>query len=226
MVAAEMTLIMEVQSDEFWQDINLPILESMRRHLRQLVKLIEPNDRKIVYSDFEDEIGAAVDVTLPNIGGGTNKARFLMKVRHFLTQHENHITIQKLKRNEQLTPQDLSELERMFLAESVADPEDLERIRQEGGLGLFVRSLVELDREAAKQALVGFIESRTLSANQIEFVDLIIDYLTDRGIIDPRRLYESPFTDLDDLGVSGVFAPADVKILVETLAQVRATAAA
>ena len=41
---------------------------------------------------------------LPNIGAGTDKARFLMKVRHFLTQHENHITIQKLRRNEQLTP--------------------------------------------------------------------------------------------------------------------------
>jgi type I restriction enzyme, R subunit len=124
-----------------------------------------------------------------------------MKVRHFLTQHENHITIQKLRRNEQLTPQDLSELERMFVAESVARPEDLERIRGEGGLGLFVRSLVGLDRE-------------------------IVDYLTDRGVMDPRRLYESPFTDVDDQGVSGVFTPTEVKLLVDTLAQVKAKAAA
>jgi type I restriction enzyme R subunit len=159
----------EMQTDEFWQDINLPILENVRRRLRQLVKLIEPKERTIVYTDFEDEIGTAVDVVLPNIGAGTDKARFLMKVRHFLTQHENHITIQKLRRNEQLTPQDLSELERMFLAESVGSPEDLERIRGEGGLGLFVRSLVGLDREAAKQALAGFVSGRMLSANQIEF---------------------------------------------------------
>jgi type I restriction enzyme R subunit len=226
MVAAEMALILEVQTDEFWQDINLPILENARRRLRQLVKLIEPKDRTIVYTDFEDEIGAAVDVTLPNIGAGTDKARFLMKVRHFLTQHENHITIQKLRRNEQLTPQDLSELERMFVAESVGSPEDLERVRSEGGLGLFVRSLVGLDREAAKQALAGFVSGRTLSANQIEFIDLIIDYLTDRGVMDPRRLYESPFTDVDDQGVSGVFTPSEVKIIVDTLAQVKAKAAA
>jgi type I restriction enzyme, R subunit len=224
MVAAQMTLIMEVQTDEFWQDINLPILENMRRHMRQLVKLIEPKDRKIVYTDFQDEIGAAVDVVFPTIGAGTNKARFLMKVRHFLTQHENHITIQKLRRSQQLTPQDLSELERMFLAESVASPDDLARIRNEGGLGLFVRSLVGLDREAAKQAIAGFIAGR--SANQIEFLDLIVDYLTERGVMDPRRLYESPFTDLDDQGASGVFSPADVKILVEALAQLKANTAA
>jgi hypothetical protein len=28
-----------------------------------------------VYTDFEEEIGAAVDVTLPTIGAGTDKAR-------------------------------------------------------------------------------------------------------------------------------------------------------
>ena len=225
-VAAEMALILEVQTDEFWQGITPPILENVRRKLRKLVKLIEPKDRKIVYTDFEDEIGAAIEMALPTIGTGTDRARFLMKVRHFLTQHESHITIAKLRRNEQLTPQDLSELERMFLAESVASPDDLERIRGEGGLGLFIRSLVGLDREAAKQALGGFVSGRTLSANQIEFIDLIIDHLTDRGVMDPRRLYESPFTDIDDQGVSGVFAPAEVKMLVETLVQVKARTAA
>ena len=59
----------------------------------------------------------------PIAGSGTDKARFLMKVRHFLTQHRDHITIQKLKRNEQLTPQDLAELERIFLDEGVGSAE-------------------------------------------------------------------------------------------------------
>lgn len=226
MVAAEMALILEVQTDEYWQDMNLPILEIMRRRLRNLVKLIEPGERKIVYTDFEDEIGSSVDVVLPNIGSGTDKARFLMKVRHFLEQHKDHITIQKLRRNEQLTPQDIAELERMFLKEAIGDPDDLERIRGEGGLGLFIRALVGLDREAAKQALAGFISGRTLSANQIEFVNLIVDYLTDRGVMDPRRLYESPFTDLDDQGVSGVFPAADVKVLIQVLNDVRGKTAA
>lgn len=226
MVAAEMTLILEVQTDDYWQDINLPILEIMRRRLRKLVKLIEPGERKIVYTDFEDEIGSSVDVVLPNIGSGTDKARFLMKVRHFLEQNKGHISIQKLRRNEQLTPQDLAELERMFLDEAVGDPADLDRIRQEGGLGLFVRSLVGLDREAAKQALATFLDGRTLSANQIEFVNLIVDYLTDRGVMDPRRLYESPFTDLDDQGASGVFPAADVKVLIHVLDDVRRKTAA
>ena len=67
---------------------------------------------------------------------------------------------------------------------------------------------------------------RTLSANQIEFIDLVIDHLTERGVMDPRRLYESPFTDLDDQGVSGVFPRADVKAVVGIPNEVRSRAAA
>jgi type I restriction enzyme, R subunit len=188
--------------------------------MRVLRSIVAPSTALVAFCDSKMTGRGGV------IGAGTDKARFLMKVRHFLTQHENHITIQKLRRNDQLTPQDLSELERMFLAESVGSPEDLERIRGEGGLGLFVRSLVGLEREAAKQALAGFVSGRMLSANQIEFIDLIIDYLTDRGVMDPRRLYESPFTDLDDQGVSGVFAPGDVREIVQRLHDIRQRTAA
>jgi len=226
MVAAEMTLILEVQTDEYWQDITLPILENLRRRLRKLIQLIDPEGRKIVYTDFEDEIGTGIDIDLPEVNSGTDKARFMMKVRHFLAQHEDHISIQKLRRNEQLTEQDLGELERIFVEEAVGTTEDLENIKGDGGLGLFIRSMVGLDREAAKEAFGEFINGRTLAANQIEFIDLIIDHLTERGAMDPRRLYESPFTDFDDQGVNGVFPAAEVKQLVQLLNGIKGRAAA
>ena len=93
-------------------------------------------------------------------------------------------------------------------------------------LSVFIRSLVGLDREAAKGVLAEFMVGRTLTANQIEFIDLIIDHLTERGVMDPRRLYESPFTDLDDQGVSGIFPAADVQQLVQLLNEVKGMAAA
>lgn len=40
-----------------------------------------------------------------------------------------------------------------------AQPGDLDQARQNGGLGLFVRSLVGLDREAAKRAFDGFLRA-------------------------------------------------------------------
>ncbi len=226
MVAAEMALILEVQTEEYWKDIDAWTLEQLRRRLRSLIKLIEAEERKIVYTDFEDEIGTGTTIVLPDIGTGTDKERFLKKVRHFLEKHENHITILKLRRNEQLTKQDLTELERIMAEEAVATDQDLEGVRSEGGLGLFIRSLVGLERDAAKSVFADFTANKTLNSNQIEFINLIIEHLTDKGAMEPSRLYESPFTDIDDQGVSGIFTQADVQQLVQVLAEVKQRAAA
>ena len=50
-----------------------------------------------------------------------------------------------------------------------------------------MRSLVGLDRGAAKEALAGFLAGKTLAANQIEFVNLIVDHLTEHGVMDAAR---------------------------------------
>lgn len=226
MVAAQMELILEVQTPDYWTDIDAWTLEQMRRRLRALMKLIEGDEAVIIYTDFEDEMGEATAIEMPHSGIGTDKPRFLMKVRHFLKAHADHITIQKLHRNEQLTPQDLSELERILREETEASDNDIAVITSEGGLGLFIRSLIGLDRDAAKDAFAEILAGQNLNANQIEFINLIIGYLTERGAMDPRCLYESPFTDLDDQGISGLFPQADVQRIVQVLKDVRGRAAA
>ncbi|MBV8522231.1 MAG: hypothetical protein JOY71_08905, partial [Acetobacteraceae bacterium] len=70
------------------------------------------------------------------------------------------------------------------------------------------------------------IQGRGLTAHQLEFVDMIVDHLTERGAMDPRLLYESPFTDVDPLGVAGVFKEAEVVQLVQILRDVQGRAAA
>lgn len=106
-------------------------------------------------------------------------------------------------------------------------PDQLARAKAEcHGLGLFIRSLVGLDREAAKAAFNGFVNGRTLNANQLEFIDMMIDHLTQHGVMDPGLLYESPFTDLNSLGIEGVFHQAEVQELVRILEDVESHAVA
>src|SRR5579883_1424549 len=152
MVAAEMELILEVQTDEYWQDVTVPMLETVRRRLRALVKLIEYKKRPLVYSDFEDRVGAAASIAVPGIVVGTDMDAFRRKARFFLKPYENHIAILKLRRNEPLTATDLAELERIFV-EAGVDKASLDTLQSEGGLARFVRSLVGLDREAAKHEI-------------------------------------------------------------------------
>jgi type I restriction enzyme R subunit len=141
---------------------------------------------------------------------------FRRKARLFLKSHENHIAVLKVKRNEPLTSTDLTELERIFL-EAGVDETALGALQGEGGLPRFVRTLVGLDRETAKGAFSEFLQGRRLTANQLQFLDLVIDHLTARGVMDPSLLYESPFTDFDRNGVEGVFEPGDVVRLVQVL---------
>ena len=227
MVQAQMGLIQDVQTDEWWQDVTIPMLERVRRRLRDLVKLIEKRKRRPIYTDFEDVMGTEADVALPGFGEGKDFAKFRAKAQAYLRAHQDHIAIQKLRANKALTVSDMRELERMLAESGVGAPADIERAKAEShGLGLFVRSLVGMDREAAKGALAGFLSGKTLSANQIEFVNLVVNHLTEHGAMEAARLYESPFTDVTPYGPEALFTSAQVDELLDALAAVKATAVA
>lgn len=227
MVREQMELIQDAQTDEWWQDVTVPMLEGMRRRLRDLIKFIEKQKRKPIYTDFEDEMGGETTIEMPGFGEGTNDAKFRAKAQAFLRAHQDHIAIHKLRMNKALTAADLGEFQRILAESGIGAPEDIERAAEESqGLGLFVRSLVGLDRQAAKEAMAGFLAGKSLGANQIEFVNLIVDHLTEHGVLNVAMLYESPFTDLTPRGPDELFSSAQVDELLAAIGRVRQAATA
>lgn len=226
MVHAEIELIQDLQRDEYWRDVTVPILEHVRKKIRDLVKFIDPNKRKIIYTDFEDELGNPEEIAYGP--SATALTRYKAKVMHFLKDEENHIVLQKLKRNKQITPTDIKELERIFFESGdIGTREDFEQaFGKQEELGLFIRSLIGLDRHEAKLVFSDFLDGQRYNSNQIEFVNLIIDYLTKNGAMDPAILYESPYTDYSPNGVNGVFSDGEAGKIVELLEAVRMSAAA
>jgi type I restriction enzyme R subunit len=226
LVAKQMPLILDMQIEDFWTDVTVEILEDVRRRLRNLVELIKPIERKVVITDFEDEIGEGAGIDLPDLPSGLDKGRFKMKVRRFIEANRDHITLIKLRKAEPLTSQDIEELERFFLKQGIAAPEDLEAIKTEEGLGRFLRSLTGLDRAAAKDAFGDFIADRQLTADQLEFLDRIIDGLTEIGFVDPKNFYESPYTDIDSQGIAGVFPMEEARQIIAIVKGINAVEAA
>ena len=226
MVRAELELIIEVQTDEFWQDITTALLEDVRKRLRSLVKFIEKTTRQNIYTDFTDLIGEETEIELPGFAAGHDVDRFRDKTQQFLKAHENEPVIHKLRWNEPLTTADLDALEKILVEAGAGTPDDLSKVRSGSGLGLSVRSIVGLDREAAKRAFDGFLAGKILTANQIHFVSLMIDYLTQSGWMSAAQLYESPFTDFSPRGVEGVFDSTQVTQLLTILDSIRQAAAA
>ncbi len=224
-IREQQALLEELAGDEWWIGVTAPMLEGARRRLRGLVRLLEQRRRVVVYTDFEDELGEVAETRLRGIWTGTDFERFREKARVYLRAHEDNLALQKLRRNRQLTQSDVAELERMLAEAELGSAGDLDRARREAhGLGLFVRSLVGLDRSAAKEALADFIAGRNLNASQLDFIDLVIDHLTENGAMSTERLYESPFTDIAPQGPESVFPEADVDELVSAIEAVRASA--
>jgi type I restriction enzyme R subunit len=226
-IRAQLDLLMELQSDEWWQDVTAPMLEMVRNRLRGLVHLIEKSKRTPIYTDFEDEIQAGQEIEFARFIPADSFERFRIKARHFLRAHQNHVAISKLRMNRALTPTDLVELERMLEESGIGTPDDFTRAKTDSqGLGLFVRSLVGMDRTAAKDAFADFLAGKTLRPTQSEFIDMIVEHLTDGGVMEVARLYESPFTNLDAGGPEAVFGEDDTDRLVGILDEIRARAVA
>ncbi len=228
MIQRELALIHDLLSDVWWKDVTPAMLETVRRRLRSLVKLIEKGRRKPVYTDLEDVMGEERAVELLGFASPQDFERFRAKARQFLREHQSHPAVGKIRGNQPLDESDIAALERLLVEGGIGTAEDVRRARNEcdGRFGLFVRSLVGLEREAAKEALAGFVAGKTLSADQIEFVGLIVDHLSEHGFVEVHRLYESPYTDLSPRGVDGLFGSAQVDELVRALAVVRERAAA
>lgn len=219
-IKEQLSLIQDLQSDGWWDDVTVPMLETVRLRLRNLVKLIEHRKGSPVFTDFTDEMGEEADIDLPGFTDAISVERFKEKARAFLRSHQDRECVQKLRLNEPLTEGDLTELEQVLI-ESGAGNEQTILKAAESGLGLFVRSLVGLDREAAKAVMNEFLAGETLTANQIEFVNMVVDYLTEHGVMEPRALYESPFTDINPLGPDGLFESGVVDRLVGALQTIR-----
>jgi len=169
-----------------------------------------------------DELGELRELDAAALLTRDEFQQFRLRAREFLRAHEDHLSMQRLRRNQPLTPSGLDELQRFLLSHGVGSEQAVQRAATESaGLGLFIRSLVGLDRNAAKEMFADFLADGTHTATQIRFINDIIDELTRRGVMDPARLYDPPFSDLAPTGPEGLFSDADVDTICHRLALIQ-----
>ncbi len=225
MVRVQLPLIGDVQTDEWWQDVTLAMLEDVRKKLRPLVRLIEKNRRKMLYTDFTDELGDQSIVDLLGVAPQLPMEQFREKVRAFLRQHQDDLAMYRLRTGRQLTSTDLEALDEMVASSGIGD-EDLRGgpHRRHKALGSSSEGSSVSTGAPPRRRFADFLAGHQLNGNQIEFVNLIIDSLAERGLVDAARLYESPFTDLAPSGPESLFTEGEVIELVGILHRVRASA--
>ncbi len=225
-VAAHMPLIQELQSDEFWTDVTLSQLETIRKRLRDLVKFIERAKQKIVCTDFEDEIGPDTEVVLTELASSIDSAHYRKKVMAFLIAQREHPAVLKLRLNVRLTAFDIRSLESLLydLCREGSREKFARTYGKPESLGAFTRRTVGLDREAAKKAFGSYLAGSSHNSMQIRFIDQIIDYLTRNGVMDDGLLYAQPFTDFSMRGLDGLFPETEAVDIMQILAMINKNA--
>jgi type I restriction enzyme R subunit len=204
-VAEKMDTIKKVQVQLFWEDASINTIEKIRVELRDIIKFIDAENRAVYFTMFEDEFtGEAKEHQL--LYNFNDLDAYKRKVEQYLKEQSNHITINKLKNNIPITKQELQSLESMLFEQgTLGTKAEFIKAYGEQPLGRFIRSIIGLEVQAAKLAFAEILNHQTLNAQQIRFIDTIINYLNVKGIIEPSLLFEAPFTDINANGIAGLF---------------------
>ena len=204
--------INKIKTEEYWSTISLDKLEQLRTELRGLIQFLkDDNKEKPIYSDFDDELIEANVKETDILASYTRLQSYKDRVESFIRKNRTHLVIDKLYKNIPITPSELELLEQ-FLMQEAESKERLFKEYEEQPLGMFVRKILGLDIEVANKHFATFIQEENLNANQITFVNTIIDYLNKNGILDTKMLTQSPFNTQNDNGIIGIFQDEDEKI--------------
>jgi type I restriction enzyme R subunit len=190
-VKAKEPILKEVIEDEFWNAGDILNFEKIRTELRDLMKFAVSDGPRTVYINLADtELGRT---ELKEFHLQYDFDDYKLKVNKYIEDNKHNIAIHKLRNNIPLTETDYKILEKVFTGE-LGSKADYEKNFQDTPFGLLVRRVAKLERAAALKAFSAFINEQNLTANQIVFVNKVIDYIEQNGYVeDVAELTKPPF---------------------------------
>ena len=190
-VKAKVSLLKEVIEDEFWDGADMLNFEKIRIELRDLMKFAVVDKGKIVYTNLEDvELERS---EFKEFKMNYDFEDYKLKVNKYIEENKTSIAIHKLRNNIPLNEADYKTLEKIFTGE-LGTKEDYESNFKDTPFGLLVRRIAKMERAAALKAFSSFINDQNLSANQIVFVNKVIDYIEQNGYVENvAELTKPPF---------------------------------
>nr|WP_276562835.1 DEAD/DEAH box helicase family protein [Paenibacillus anseongense] len=213
----QISLLKKITTTEFYNQTNVSELEHVRLVVRELLALLDTEQRTILYTNFTDELQSDEEADLPK---SSDFSAYRKHVCEYIMKHQDHIAIQKLRKNKPITGYDVSSFAGMLFNEQIGTQEQFEKLfggKGAASFGFFVRELIGLEQDAAKEAFANLLSKTNLNPNQIHFINLIIEYLTKNGNLDPGKLMDEPFIHLHQEGVYGVFEEAEVDEIVQVV---------
>ena len=191
-ISAKSELINKILHTDYLDNCGINDFEHIRESLRNLMKYI-PHNVLRYDTNFSDDI-LSTEWNESELESDDLK-NYKAKAEYYVRQHQDNSVIAKLKSNVPLTKDDIEMLEKILWSE-VGTKDEYTAEYGEKPLGEFVREIVGLDMNAAKEAFSEFLNNANLDSRQIYFVNQIVEYIVHNGMMkDLSVLQDSPFTD-------------------------------
>ena len=215
--------IMKIIKDEnYLKNIDILELKNLKDIIEPLTIFLDTDGKHLNYivGDFEDTyISTEVkDINVFASAYINSKEKF----QKYLDKNKSLLSIKKLRNNIELDEDDLKELKKVLYSNEEVNLEvlksennsEIEKISSLYGenesFGIFIRSLIGLDREAINKEFSEFLNKEKFNSNQIELINLIIENIVKYGAYSKSEIpklsndilgksIDNIFTDRNDL---------------------------
>ncbi len=227
-IAKEGELIRQSQANHYWSTITEEKLDELIEKIAPLMRFREAivplGPAKF---NFKDLIVEKEYVEF----GPQHEALSIAKYRELVELKVNELLtgnalLQKIKEGKEITPSEAEQLAEELHNEHPHITIDLLRRvynHRKAQLVQFIKHILGIEilesfNETVSKAFDEFISKHSyLSSRQLQFMDLLRNFIVEKGELQKRNLIESPFTLIHPQGIRGVFSTAEIEeILVFT----------
>ena len=218
------TVIEKVKGSAFWTDTTVDDLDWARSELRGIMKYKKSSGPEGNYTPTTKTADRFVTETerVVTIAGTDEAMAYRRRLKGILDSMVSaNPTLKKVHNGDPVTEAELQTLTSTILTSHPGF--DLRTLNDFYGrtadqLHVTIRELVGLDAEAVESHFKAFLHAHpTLTAKQVQFMNLLKNYIAQHGSITVETLYDSPFTAISHEGVDGVFEQSSIQDLVTLL---------
>lgn len=220
-VAREQELIRQSQSNHYWATINEDKFEELIQKLSPLMKFREAViPLAPAKFNFKDIVSEKEFIEFDP----QHEALSVAKYRELVEKKINELVssspiLQKLKQGQEITTDEAEQLAEELHNEHPHITIDLLRKvynHRKAALVQFIKHILGIEQletfaETVTKAFDNFISKHSyLTSRQLQFLDLLKNFVLEKGDVSKRNLIESPFTMLHPEGIRGIFNQKEI----------------
>ena len=217
-------VIQEVRSADFWQNASIARLEMARLELRGIMQYRQKSTLPGWQTPATSTADGGVIVAERKvvIAGADEAMLYRRRLKSILDEMLNaNPILQKIYQGLPIATVELDSLTSTILtAHPGVSIQVLNEFygRTADQLHITIRELIGLNPQAVEAHFTDFLHQHpTLTAKQVQFMNLLKNFIAQHGTITANTLYEAPFTHLSHEGIDGVFGTADIDTLFAVL---------